>query len=108
MKPDCRMPGLTPAYNNYELDAFKKWYISRIYPNVDWKKALLNSAIENQVTLSVSGGDDGLKYLTLFNFVNANGLLNGTEVNDGYSTQLKYSKGNIRTNIDFSLTPTTK
>jgi TonB-linked SusC/RagA family outer membrane protein len=101
--------GLTPAYNNYELDAFKNGTYPRIYPNVDWKKeALLNSAIENQVTLSVSGGDDRLKYLTLFNFVNANGLLNGTEVNDGYSTQLKYSKGNIRTNIDFSLTPTTK
>jgi len=71
------------------------------------KEALLNSAFENQATLSISAGNDRLKYLTLFNFVNANGLLNGTEVNDGYSTQLKYSKGNIRTNIDFNLTSTT-
>ncbi len=101
--------GLTPAYNNYELDAFKNGTYPQVYPNVDWKKeALLNSAFENQVTLSISSGNDRLKYLTLFNFVNANGLLNGTEVNDGYSTQLKYSKGNIRTNIDFNLTPTTK
>lgn len=101
--------GLSAAYNNYELDAFKNGTYPGIYPNVDWKKeALLNSAFENQASVSISGGNDRLKYLTIFNFTNANGLLNGTEVNDGYSTQLKYSKGNIRTNIDFSLTPTTK
>lgn len=101
--------GLTPAYNNYELDAFKNGTYPLVYPNVDWKKeALMNSAFENQATLSISGGNDRLKYLTMFNFTNANGLLNGTEVNDGYSTQLKYSKANIRTNIDFSVTETTK
>lgn len=101
--------GLTSAYNNFELDAFKNGSYSWVYPNVDWKKeALRNSAFENQAAVSISGGNDRLKYLTLFNFVNANGLLNGTEVNDGYSTQLKYSKGSVRTNIDFSLTPTTK
>ncbi len=103
------LDGLSPAYNSYELDAFKNGTYPGIYPNVDWKKeALRNSAFENQANVSISGGSERLKYLTMFNFTNASGLLNGTEVNDGYSTQLKYSKGSIRTNIDFSLTPTTK
>jgi len=32
--------GLTPAYNNYELNAFKNGTYPQVYPNVDWKKKL--------------------------------------------------------------------
>jgi len=103
------LDGMSPAYNQYELDAFKNSTYPKIYPNVDWKKEALKSvASENQATLKVSGGNESLKYLTMINFVNGTGLLNGTETNNGYSTQLKYSKANIRTNIDVDLTKTTK
>ncbi|HHU95884.1 MAG TPA: SusC/RagA family TonB-linked outer membrane protein [Petrimonas sp.] len=102
------LDGLTPAYNKQELDAFKNGTYPNIYPNVDWKsEALRDAAFETQANLSISGGNDNLKYLTSCNLVNASGLLSGTEVNEGYSTQLKYSKGNVRVNIDFKLTPTT-
>lgn len=101
--------GLSPAYDAHELDAFQNNTYPNVYPNVDWKKeALRNTAFENQANISIAGGSDKLKYLTMFNFTNANGILNGTEVNEGYSTQLKYSKANIRTNLDFSLTSTTR
>ena len=103
------LDGLSPAYNVFELDAFKNNTYPNIYSNIDWKKeAMSNTAFENQASLSISGGNEKLKYITLVNFANANGLLNGTDANDGYSTQLKYSKANIRVNIDFSLTQTTK
>lgn len=103
------LDGLSPAYNQYELDAFKNATYPKIYPNVNWKnEAMKKTASEDQATLKVTGGNDNLKYLTMVNFVDGNGLLNGTENNAGYSTQLKYSKANIRTNMDVDLTKTTK
>lgn len=103
------LDGLSPAYNQYELSAFENNTHPSIYPNVDWQKeALKDKASENQATLNISGGNKSLKYLTLLNYVDAKGLLNGTDANEGYSTQLKYSKANIRTNLDINLTNTTK
>jgi TonB-linked SusC/RagA family outer membrane protein len=103
------LDGLSPAYNQYELNAFENNTYPLVYPNVDWEKeALKDKATENQATLNISGGNENVKYLALLNYVDASGLLKGTESNDGYSTQLKYSKANIRTNLDIKLTNTTK
>jgi TonB-linked SusC/RagA family outer membrane protein len=100
--------GLSPAYSAYETDAFKSNKYPKVYPNVDWKKeSLRNVQSENQVNLSIKGGNSKLQYFTLLNYQDVRGLLNNTEENDGYSTQLKYSKANIRMNIDYWLTPTT-
>lgn len=41
------------------------------------------------------------------NYLNDNGILEPTSDNDGYSTQFKYSKLNIRTNLDITVSPTT-
>ena len=100
--------GLTPAYNQYELDAFKNNTYPSIYPNVDWKKeALKKSGSEDRLNLAISGGNEKMKYYTLLNYTDSRGLLNNTGMNDGYSTQLKYSKANIRANLDFQITSTT-
>lgn len=101
--------GLSPAYKQEEINAFNDGTFPKVYPNVDWKKqAMRNTASEDNATVIISGGSNKLTYFTMVDFVNTTGLLNGTEVNNGYSTQLKYSKANIRENIDFVLTPTTK
>jgi TonB-linked SusC/RagA family outer membrane protein len=103
------LDGLTPTYNQQEINAFKNGTYPKVYPNVDWKsQAMRNTATEDNATVTISGGSNRLKYFTVVDLVNATGLLNGTEINNGYSTQLKYSKANIRENIDLVLTPTTK
>lgn len=103
------MDGLSPAYNQHELNAFENNSYPNVYPNINWeKKTLKDKASENQVALNISGGNENIKYLNILNYVDARGLLNETEVNEGYSTQLKYSKANIRTNLDIKLTNTTK
>jgi len=100
---------LSPAYNQNELDAFENATYPTVYPNVNWEdEALRNTASEDQMTLDIAGGNDNIKFLTLLNYVDAKGLLNGTETNEGYSTQLEYSKANIRTTLDAKLTGTTK
>jgi TonB-linked SusC/RagA family outer membrane protein len=101
--------GLTPAYNQYEVDAYKIGKYPNIYPNVNWEDmALKKSGFDNQLNVSVKGGNPNLRYFTLLNYQNSNGLLNNTETNEGYSTQLKYSKANIRINMDSRVTNSTR
>ena len=48
------------------------------------------------------------RYYTLFNLINSNGYIKQPNLNDGYSTQEKYMKANIRSNWDIDLSPKTK
>jgi len=102
----------TPAYNQFELDAFKNNTYPLVYPNVNWKEETMRDmGSEDILSLSVANGSDRLRYYTLLNYTNSHGLLKGTDGNkavSGYSTQLKYSKANIRANLDFDVTKSTQ
>lgn len=100
--------GLSPVYNQYELDAYKTNKHPYIYPNVKWTdEALKNTGSESIINLSISGGGSKVRYFTMLNYITSEGILAGTETNS-YSTQLKYAKANLRTNIDFQLTSSTQ
>jgi TonB-linked SusC/RagA family outer membrane protein len=100
--------GLTPMYNTFELKAFADNSHPYYYPNVNWKKEMFkNTGSEDQLNLSMSGGNERLKYFTMLDYTDAKGLLNQTE-HDLFSSQLKFSKANIRTNLDIQLTPSTE
>ena len=100
--------GLGATYTQQELDLFKSGTDPFFYPNVDWRDlAFKNSASEDRANLSVYGGSDKIQYYTMLDYTSALGLLKGTEQSE-YSSQLKYSKANIRSNVDFELSPTTK
>ena len=100
--------GLTPAYTSQELDLLKSGTDPFIYPNVDWKSlAFKNMGSEDRANLSVYGGNERMQYYTMLDYTDSRGLFDGTEQN-GYNSQLKYSKANIRANVDFALSSTTK
>ena len=100
--------GLTAMYNQSELEAFANGSAPYYYPNVDWQKeALKNVGAENQLNVSIKGGNDRLQYFTLLDYTDSRGLLKGTDQED-YDSQLKFSKANIRTNVDAMLTKTTR
>ena len=107
-----RNDGFTPSFNQFELNAFRSGQYPDIYPNIDWKKESLRDAgSEDIITLSVSNSSEKASFFSLLNYTNSQGLLKGTEENmaaGGYSTQLKYSKANIRTNLDIDLSSSTK
>ena len=99
--------GLTPAYTDQELNLIKSGTDPYFYPNVNWKdEAFKNRGSEDEANLSISGGNDKMKFYTMFDYTQNKGLLNNTRQAD-YSSQLKYSKANIRANVDFSLSSTT-
>lgn len=101
--------GKSPKYNTYELYEFQSGTAPSFYPNVDWvNETLKDKGASNIYNVSIRGGGMRMRYYTMLNLEDNSGFLKNTEMNEGYSTQLKYSKANIRTNLDIDLSPTTK
>lgn len=100
--------GLTPMYNAYELNAFATGLDPYYYPNVNWKDEIFkNTGSEDQLNVSLTGGNDRLQYFAMLDYTDGRGLLKNTD-RENYSSQLKFSKANIRTNLDAQLTSSTK
>ena len=100
--------GLTPMYNDYELNAFATGLDPYYYPNVNWKDELFkNMGSEDQVNVSLTGGNEKLQYFAMLDYTDGRGLLEEAD-RGSYSSQLKFSKANIRANLDAQLTSTTK
>lgn len=100
--------GLSAAYSPLEMELYKYGSDGYLYPNVNWKNEVLkNHASEDEVNITVSGGSDKMKYFTLLDYTDSRGALKGTEQAD-YNSQLRYSKANIRANLEFKVTPTTE
>ena len=99
--------GLSPMYNQTEIDAFANQSAPYYYPQVDWKdEALKKMGSENRINLALNGSNKRLKFFSFIDYTDCRGLLKDTKQAD-YDSQLKFSKANIRTNIDAELTNTT-
>lgn len=100
--------GLSPRYSQRELDAFKNQTYPDFYPNVDWvNEALRDHSYGDNVNFSIRGGGKVAQYFAQLNYLDDRGILQPVNDNDGYSTQFKFSKLNIRTNLDVKLGETT-
>lgn len=99
--------GLTAAYTEQELNLFKSGSDPCLYPNVNWRDLTFkNKAEEDHAYLSVYGGTDKVQYYTNIDYIDGRGAFKDTKQAD-YNAQLRQSKVNIRTNLDFNLTNTT-
>ena len=100
--------GGTPAYTNDELEKFKDGSDPYVYPNVNWKDQVFkNTAHESNAYLSFFGGTEKVQYYAQLNYTDARGLYKNPDQGD-FNSQLKYSKLNIRANVDFHVSKTTK
>lgn len=101
--------GRSPRYSAQDLAAYKSGQYPYLYPNVDWWKEVFRERGNTDIaTLTFRGGGQKLRYYTMMNLQNGRGFFKNTNHPDGYSTQEKYSKANLRSNIDVVLTPTTE
>jgi len=107
-----RNDGVSPAFNQFELDAFNNGKFPYLYPNVDWmSESMRDVGSEDILSLSYGNRTDKMNFFSMLNYTNSQGLLSGTEGNKdyaGYSTQLKYSKANVRLNLEVDMSSTTK
>ena len=100
--------GGSPAYSPAELQKFLDGSDPFVYPNVDWKMEVFkNTAHETNAFLSFFGGTDKLQYYTNVDYTDARGLYANPKQKE-WNSQLKYSKANIRANIDFEVSKTTR
>lgn len=89
--------GLNQAYSAAQIQKFADGSDPLNYPNTDWEKETLKgTAMQNQHSLSVTGGGEDVKY-----FVSA-----GTLYQDGIykNGATKYHQYNFRSNIDANVT----
>ncbi len=101
--------GLGARYNANELAAFKSGQYPYLYPNVDWiAETFRNRGSSDIFNISFRGGGSRVRYYTQGNLVNNAGFIKHPNTNDGYSTQNKYQKANLRSNLDIDLTSTTQ
>ena len=81
---------------------------SERYPNVDWADVLFNDyAMSYDASVNVSGGTPFVKYFAGGEFLNEGDLFNSFENHRGYRSSYGYTRVNVRSNLDFQLTPTT-
>ena len=100
--------GLSPMYQAWELQALKEQSYPYLYPNVNWvDETFRNTSNFDKVSFQFRGGSEKFKYYAVANFLYNNGYIKHPNENQGYSTQDKFSRGNIRMNLDIDLTPTT-
>jgi len=100
--------GKEPRYDANALAAFKNGTYPYQYPNVDWVgETFRDNAVLNKYGASLQGGGEKFRYYTLLNLISDKGYIKSPNLNDGYSTQNKYVRGNLRINLDIDLSPKT-
>jgi TonB-linked SusC/RagA family outer membrane protein len=100
--------GASAAYTDAELQKFRDGSDPFVYPNINWKDEVFkNTAHESNGFISFYGGTDKVQYYTQLDYTDARGLYKNPDQGD-WSSQLKYSKANIRANVDFDVSKTTR
>ena len=94
-----------PRYTQEEVEAFGNGSYPYLYPNVDWvNETFRDHSVTNMLNATFTGGSERFKYYTNLDLQYDNGFVKNANMNDGYSTNNKYVKGNLRMNMDMKLT----
>ncbi len=101
--------GLSPLYSEKALSAFKSGESPYLYPNVNWlNESFRDFGETNNLKATFQKKAKNISYFTDLNYQTDKGLLGPVNDNDGYNTQLSYSKFNFRSNLDIDITKSTK
>ena len=100
--------GSAARYSQEEINAFQNGNYPYQYPSVNWvDETFRKNGATNKLAVEFSGGGERFRYFTMVNLLSDKGFIKNYGETDGYSTQDKYVRGNLRTNLDIDLTPTT-
>jgi len=103
--------GLPARYSAADINAFSSGTGDPdLYPNVNWiKEGFSKHTYNNQLNISLRGGGDRIRYYSLINYKNSGGLLNPkyAEYDSRFSTQIKKTSLNVRSNLDIDITNST-
>lgn len=96
--------GIIDKYRNPAND--EEW---ERYPNVDWEDELFKkTAMAYNISTNVSGGTSLVKYFAALDYQHEGDLFKEFQNNRGYKPRFTFDRLNVRSNLDFELTKTTK
>ena len=102
------MDGNPFTYSEWDLKEYQDGSQPFYSPNVDWFKESLNDyGVSTNFNSQFKGGSKRIRYYSSINYQAEKGLFNNTDLDSRYDSQLKYSKFNIRANVDADITATT-
>lgn len=79
------------------------------YPNVDWVSELFKDhALSYNTAANISGGSKLVTYFAGVDFVREGDLFKSFPNGRGYESNFGYNRTNVRSNLEFNLTKTTK
>ena len=79
------------------------------YPNVNWQDVLFKDyAMAYNASANISGGTKLVKYFAAVDFTNEGDIFKTVDNKMGYQPGFSYNRVNVRSNLDFQLTKTTK
>lgn len=104
-----RNQGGKAVYSDTDIAAYANGTDPLLFPNVNWAdETFKDVAHMNRYNVEFSGGSKLIRYYTNVNLLSTNGFVKNDKPSDAdYSTQNKYSRASIRSNMDVELTPTT-
>jgi TonB-linked SusC/RagA family outer membrane protein len=95
----------TPVrWTDQELQKFKDGSDPYLYPDVDWTKAIMRKHTYQTINnLSITGGNQIVRYYTNVGFTDQSGMWKNDPAND-YSTNERMRRYNFRSNVDVNVT----
>ncbi len=98
---------LIPDDPRYNPDMYTGSQAPYLYPDVDWYGSMLRSTTpQQQYKLSVRGGSDIVRYYVMLGFLDQQGLYRNTDLNPQFSTNQSYTRYNVRSNLDATISRT--
>ena len=108
LKADSYVTGTVyvPRYTQEDIDLYANGRDPIFHPNVDWAAEMFKKVSkQSQHNVSISGGQNKVRYFVSAGFFNQEGLFKETKnVTDAFSPQSVYRRYNIRSNFNFELT----
>lgn len=103
MNEACTVSGNALPWNDEQIEKFRDGSDPYLYPNVDWTNEVLKKdAFQTTNTLSVSGGNETVRYYISVGYMSTGGLWK-EDPTFGYSTNSRSQRYNFRSNIDVNL-----
>lgn len=96
-----------PTISDDILEKYRTGSDPDLYPNTNWLDLLKPSTNVSRYTLNFRGGGDRVRFFTSGAYYSEDGLYKSNTI-ENYSSNLKYDRFNLRSNIDMDITKSTK